>query len=51
MKAAPTLILLEDISIKLLGVAFYIANYDLRHKATQTNFSTNCNAAQQILAV
>ena len=32
---------------KLLGEAFYIANYDLRHKATQIDFSTNCKAAQQ----
>ena len=27
--------------------AFYLANYDLLHKATQTIFSTNCNAVQQ----
>ena len=32
---------------KSMGEAFYIANYDLPHKATRTTFSTNCNAAQQ----
>ena len=32
---------------KLLGGAFYKAIYDLRHKATQTDFSTNCNTARQ----
>ena len=32
---------------KILEEAFYKAIYDLRHKATQTDFSTNCTPAQQ----
>ena len=32
---------------KPLGAAFYIANCNLRHKATQTIFSTNCDAVEQ----
>ena len=47
MKAIPTLILLEDISVKIIGKAFYKAIYDLRHKATQTSLSTNCSIAHQ----
>ena len=48
MKATPTLTLLEDISRKkILEEAFYKAIYDLRHKATQFDFSTNCTPAQQ----
>ena len=44
MKAIPTLILLEDISIKITGGGLlYIANYDLRYEATQTDFSANYN--------
>ena len=48
MKAIPTLIVLEDISIKIIGGGLlYITNYDLQYEATQTDFSTNYNVAQQ----
>ena len=47
MKATPTLIHLEDNSIKIIGRGLLYSYYDLRHKATRTNFSTNCNVAQQ----
>ena len=50
MKATPTLILLEDISTRLfqlLGEVFYKAIYDLQHKASETDFRTNCNTARQ----
>ena len=47
MKTTPTLIILEDISIKLLGETLYKVIYDLWHKATQTSFSINCNTAWQ----
>ena len=46
MNAIPTLILLGDISIKIIGGGLlHIANYDLRYEVTQTNFSTNYNVA------
>ena len=48
MKAIPTLIVLEDISIKIIGGGLlYITNYELQYEATQTDFSTNYNVAQQ----
>ena len=46
MKAIPTLILLGDISKKIIGGGLlHIANYDLRYEVTQTDFSTNYNVA------
>lgn len=46
-KATLTLILLEDISIKLLTKALYKVLYCFQHKTTHTYFSANCNTVQQ----
>ena len=46
MKATPTSFW-KIFKWNLLGEAYYKAIYDLRYKATQTGFSTDCNTALQ----
>ena len=47
MKATPTLILLEDSSVKIIGRGLLQSYSGLPHKVTQTSFIANCNIAQQ----
>ena len=47
MKATPIPSFYKIFKWNLLGEAYYKAIYDLRYKATQTGFSTDCNTALQ----